>query len=224
MKRCPSCKTDYTDDTLRFCLADGTSLVETIDEQPTVVRPAKNPVEATNAAGRSTSKWIVLAIVGVLLGIAAVVAIGLAGAAVYYGSGGDGSSNKDLPSSKYTPTPVVTATPSVDREKERLRDEIANIQKQLDDQKKNANSTKDDEKRDFRATATVNSPNDGFLALRSEPDADRGERLARIPHGAEVEIVNCEKSTTTIGVRTGRWCQVEYDGVNGWVFDAWLKY
>jgi hypothetical protein len=38
MKICPACNTQYTDDALRFCLQDGTPLVEAFDpEQPTVV-------------------------------------------------------------------------------------------------------------------------------------------------------------------------------------------
>ncbi len=37
MKTCPSCHTQYTDDTLRFCLQDGTPLeITSVTEQPTV--------------------------------------------------------------------------------------------------------------------------------------------------------------------------------------------
>ncbi len=39
MKQCPSCQTKYTDDTLKFCLQDGTPLVSQINsetEMPTV--------------------------------------------------------------------------------------------------------------------------------------------------------------------------------------------
>ena len=61
MKYCPSCQTTYTDDTLRFCLQDGTPLAEVSDsssQQPTVsftddetlisprqVEPLRIPVE-----------------------------------------------------------------------------------------------------------------------------------------------------------------------------------
>src|SRR5215211_2144455 len=38
MKQCPTCGTNYADDTLRFCLEDGTPLVDGV-EQPTVIRP-----------------------------------------------------------------------------------------------------------------------------------------------------------------------------------------
>src|SRR5690349_13487374 len=36
MKQCPVCKTTYTDDTLRYCLADGTTLSEGPLSQETV--------------------------------------------------------------------------------------------------------------------------------------------------------------------------------------------
>ena len=39
MKQCPQCRTTYTDDTLKFCLADGTFLSE-MGEEETAVRPA----------------------------------------------------------------------------------------------------------------------------------------------------------------------------------------
>ncbi len=48
MKQCPSCRTNYTDDSLQFCLQDGTALVEiaapsqqtnTYDDAPTVISP-----------------------------------------------------------------------------------------------------------------------------------------------------------------------------------------
>ena len=75
-----------------------------------------------------------------------------------------------------------------------------------------------------RPTAHVNSPGDGFLALREEPDAENGNRLAKIPHDAVVFLENCEKDKTTIAGRTGRWCMVTYQDETGWVFDAWLTY
>jgi hypothetical protein len=38
MKQCPACKTTYTDASLRFCLEDGSPLLDLTDEQNTVVR------------------------------------------------------------------------------------------------------------------------------------------------------------------------------------------
>lgn len=235
MKQCPACKTTYTDDSLSFCLSDGTSLIEPSGEEQTVVRSRQNdPVrvdigpksEPTLVHGADkkdgASTWIKLLIAAVVLIALAVIGLGLAGAAFYYGTSGKRS---EPPTKSPPPTPAVTATP--DDEKDRLRDELANIQKQLDERTKNSNTwtnANSDDERGSSITATVNSPKDGFLALRSEPDADRGERIAKIPHGAEVEIQNCEKNAVTIASRTGRWCQVDYNGLNGWVFDAWLDY
>jgi hypothetical protein len=234
MKQCPACKTTYTDDSLSFCLSDGNPLVDAADEEETRVRSgAKRPMRVDLSRGPepavvalppssksgSSTTWIKVLVAVVILGIAAIAAIGLAGVAYYYNT--DGSTPTPTP---VTPTPRPTATATPDIEKERLRDELANIQKRLDEQKKNANTWDPNDERGSAVTATVDSPNDGFLALRSQPDADRGERIARIPHGAEVEILNCEKNAVTIGSRTGRWCQVDYKGQTGWVFDAWLEY
>jgi hypothetical protein len=43
MKRCPSCNRNYTDDTLRFCLEDGTPLVQAPLDEPTITTPAAEP-------------------------------------------------------------------------------------------------------------------------------------------------------------------------------------
>lgn len=45
MKRCPKCQSTYTDDTLRFCLQDGTPLVSTsgTDPEATVISPHNEP-------------------------------------------------------------------------------------------------------------------------------------------------------------------------------------
>ena len=46
----------------------------------------------------------------------------------------------------------------------------------------------------------------------------------RIPHGAVVNLENCEKQQTTVAGRRGRWCMVTYQGETGYAFDAWLQY
>ena len=232
MKQCPACKTTYTDDSLAFCLEDGRPLVDIEEEEPTVVRigdrkrkreavpPAAllGSKPATSEAGSSTA-WLKITAAVIILSVVGLAAIGLAGAAIYYSTGW--TDPVPLPRTP-TPRPTVTATP--DAEKERLKDEIANIQRRLDEQKKNQDLPVSDDDHSSTVTGTVNSPNDGFLALRNIPDADRGTRLVKIPHGAEVDILNCEKTAVTISGRRGRWCQVEYYGQIGWVFDAWLKY
>lgn len=235
MKQCPTCRTSYTDDSLIYCLSDGTSLQSAADEEPTVVRrAAANPlkidlasktepaadVKAAPASSSTSSTLVKFLIAAIILGALAIAGLGLAGAAFYYGTSGKEPEPPKTPS----PTPLAASTP--DDEKERLKKEIANIQKKLEEQEKNSDTpaNNNDDELGSSITATVDSPNDGFLALRSQPDADRGERIAKIPHGAEVEIQNCEKNAVTIGGRTGRWCQVDYDGLTGWVFDAWLEY
>ena len=53
MKRCPECRRDYHDDTLSFCLADGTELVYGLldDEPPTaIVHDTASPNEAATRA------------------------------------------------------------------------------------------------------------------------------------------------------------------------------
>lgn len=238
MKQCPACKTNYTDDSLSFCLADGAALDSATDEQPTVVKKAGNKAMRVDIGSMAASTvmrpaaepipkgsagtWIKIALSIFVLGVLAIGAVGLIGAVFYYGSGG-----KEKEITAKSPMPTATATP--DTEKERLRDELANIQKKLDErQKTNVNTnpfpSDNDDDHGSTITATVNSPNDGFLALRSVPDAERGDRIARIPHGTEVELNNCEKTQVTIAGRSGRWCQVEYNGRTGWVFDAWLEY
>ena len=124
-------------------------------------------------------------------------------------------------------TPSVT--PDIDAEQERLEKELANVLKKLEEElgtneNRSAPTPSKDDVADGRPTARVNSPGDGFLAMRDEPDAETGTRLAKIPHGAVVALENCEKRAVTVAGRTGRWCMVTYQGETGWVFDAWLDY
>jgi hypothetical protein len=50
MKQCPQCNQAYSDDTLRYCLADGTPLIPVYSatEEPTVVLPPATPAPITN--------------------------------------------------------------------------------------------------------------------------------------------------------------------------------
>ena len=240
MKQCPQCRTTYTDDTLRFCLADG-AVLERIDEQETAVRagvrvdieqpratPAPPPIQQRPSRGGTAMK---IAIAVFMLGFLALVIAGGAGV-LYYMKSGDGTTvtqTTPTPSPSATPRrPTATTSPTPD-EQERVEKELANVLKQLEDElKPNANRPatppSEDDVVDDRPTARVNSPNDGFLALRDEPDAENGTRIAKIPHGTVVALENCEKEQTTIGGRTGRWCMVTHEGETGWVFDAWLDF
>ena len=247
--QCPTCRTNYADDTLRFCLEDGTPLVES-DEQATVVRPGERQsyvteqlpanittpgTDATRVdvppAARETRPitvhkvgsdfpWTKFVVAALAIGLIVVVSAGLLGVAFYVGSG-----KKSSVVISSSPTPAPTATP--DPEKKRLEDEIAKLKKKLDDSK-GSNSGSDDNF-DFSqlaglgGTAEVNSPKDGFLALRNLPNVQYGERIAKIPHGATVSILMCSDDAVTIDTRTGHWCMISYSEQVGWVFDAWLK-
>ena len=63
---------------------------------------------------------------------------------------------------------------------------------------------------------------DGFLALRSEASAARGERLAQIPTDTTVEVASCRPEVEAVDGVYGRWCQATYDGRQGWVFTGYL--
>jgi len=65
---------------------------------------------------------------------------------------------------------------------------------------------------------TVNTPGDGFLALRSEPSAKTGVRLAKIPHGTQLSLGTCTPSS-----KGSNWCQASYNGFNGWVLDQYVR-
>lgn len=116
-----------------------------------------------------------------------------------------------------------------------LRAEMANLQKQLQDQKNqkqtalpNVGSTSkqptvSSSSLSSPQTARANSPRDGFLALRDEPNSKSGYRIAEIPHGAVITVVDCPRPSN-VGKIPGRWCQVVYNGQSGWAFDAFISF
>ena len=116
-----------------------------------------------------------------------------------------------------------------------LRAEMANLQKQIQDQKNqkqtappNAGSTSkqptvSSSSLSSPQTARANSPRDGFLALRDEPNSKNGYRIAQIPHGAVITVVDCPRPSN-VGKIPGRWCQVVYNGQSGWAFDAFIRF
>lgn len=231
MKQCSTCRTTYTDDSLRFCLADGGTLVSIPDEEATLVSPKNDPFRGDIGSGayhaepvtQETSKpsTIKIALVIGLFGVLIVGAAIVAAALIYV--------NKDKRVANVTPTPlsVANTSPPPDAEKQKLQDQLANIQRQLDKQKsadKNTPATPATPKTDTTGfvTARVNSPGDGFLALRDKPHAEFGNRLAKIPHGASVTIENCGPLQQRLGGRVGRWCVVTWNNQTGYVFDAFL--
>lgn len=232
MKECPKCGTTYTDDSLRFCLADGSPL--NMDEQPTIVRtslipaaektialPAKpNAHAASPNAGASGSSVMKIVLGVIALSILLLVGVGLAGVFYYYYSAPTPVST--------TPTTQPTTEPSGRKDPDdELQKRIADLVKQLNDQRRQAQNSNASVKPPERTTgstiAIVNSPGDGFLALRSLPNSQSGERITKIPHGARVAIGACGPVVTPVK-RSGRWCQASYGGYDGWVFDAYLNY
>ncbi len=236
MKQCPNCKTTYTDESLSFCLDDGARLAslsndeETLvipvdksssparfaDSSPTVMSPANShpPIREKRA-----SFFIIAALIGFLL----IALVGLAAAVGYFLS----RPGEKKPNDAASPTPISitspTSTPPID-ETANLKEKLANLQKQVETQKNQKQITTErnyplqPQTGDIRR---VNSPSDGFLALRAAPNSETGERLAKIPHGASVTVLGCPKSSN-VGKIPGRWCQVIYNGQTGWAFDAFL--
>lgn len=228
MKQCLTCRSTYTDETLRYCLADGAALVEIGTEAETKLRSGVSvnipptaealPVRPTTVSERSGSPVLKIVLAIVLLGILGVLGIAAAGVIYYLNTQKGGFASA-------SPIPAASPLSTRDPEKERLEKELADLQKQLDENTKTSPSkTPPGFESDDLPTARVNSPGDGFLALRSEPNTEYGERLAQIPHGSIVTVVSCLPDSVKIGSRTGRWCLVTYQINAGWVFDAWLDY
>jgi hypothetical protein len=184
-------------------------------------------------SGSNNALLIVGGLVAFLLFVVVVV---LAIVLISY-SGGSGS--KSTLSTSASPSP--TAEDSKDDENETLKEKLANLEKQVEEQKKEKENrptldisptppptpkpmTPTPEKPRPFAVATVYSPNDGFLAMRSAPSADYGERIAKIPHGSSVNLLSCQSNYTVISGKSGRWCRAEYAGRYGWVFDGFLAY
>ncbi len=246
MKNCPKCGTTYTDETLRFCLADGNLLETVSDEQITIARPSVNNVERTVAMNDRTVRVDIptmaaipasakhtapaqenggrlLKILFVVVGLA--IAAGLAvvgGGIIYYAA-----TRSDGPPSNYNSQITLPSPAPTEDEQAELREQIANLEKRLNEQIKSGQNSNTPLKMPSRSAtttkATVNSPGDGFLALRSLPSSQTGDRLLKIPHGATVTIGACGPVVTPVK-RSGRWCQASYGGYDGWVFDSYLKY
>lgn len=151
------------------------------------------------------------------LGVAAVMAFGLA-------CNGLPAIQQQQTMPPPTPAPQATVAPTPDQDNAILLQKLAELEKKIDEQKK-AGKTVAPPVINARGTnAWVNSPGDGFLALRSEPSSNAGYRILQIPQGANVRVNSCQGYTQNIGGRTGRWCRISYGGSSGWAFDGWLVY
>ena len=235
MKQCPVCKTTYTDETLSFCLTDGAKLVSLPDAAETVrmsfgndpvrinVPPDSSPTVFTPPiSGNPPKKGINPIVVAALVGVLLLFAIGFIGVIGYFSLKSTGNDN--IAVSSPTPAAKSTPTPTSDDETAELKEKLANLEKQVRDRKnpKNTSSVETYSTPELSVTtARANSPRDGFLALRSEPDSETGYRIMKIPHGASLTVLGCPKPSN-VGKMRGRWCQVIYNGQSGWAFDAFM--
>lgn len=239
MKQCPNCKTAYTDDSLQFCLADGTALISSIGDAPTVrmnfgsretmrVNVPSDSVPTVFAAPPMSPKPPAKKSFGlVVAGLFALLLLlggGLIAAYVLLRP----RNNQPVvtaasPTPNVLPTAVQTAAPN--DENARLREEMANLKKELEKQKKQKSSptVENDAPPNSGRTARANSPGDGFLALRSEPNSETGYRIAKIPHGAALTVYECP-TASNVGKIPGRWCRVNYGGQSGWAFDGFISF
>ena len=111
MKRCPQCRRRYSDDSLNFCLDDGSTLFAEPDSNPTLISPtvaALTPARITSSPSQSSTsshRWVLLAIVVLL----AVMLGGGAVALLYrinkWDSTTDGDTSKTSPASPGTKSP-----------------------------------------------------------------------------------------------------------------------
>ena len=249
MKHCQTCGANYTDDTLRFCLEDGTPLADG-DEQATLLRAGEreaykteklpsnltvpqhevlrvdipsdnrtNPI--TVQTGKGDFPWAKFVIAILVVGFIVVLGAGLLGVVFYVGSG-----KNVAVANTATPTPTFTPATPPDKDKQKLEEEVANLKRKLEETN-GSNSDSDttfdqSDLSDIGGTARVNSPNDGFLALRNLPSSEIGQRIAKIPHGVTINILACTDQAETIAGRKGHWCMVSYNSQVGWVFDVWI--
>ncbi len=138
MKICPKCDQTFNDDTLGFCLLDGTALVST-ESQPTIVidRPGVPGAQTSPPKKSNTALWVGLIIVVLLFGIAAV-GFGL----IYFlGGKGDTANANRANNVNATPSPKSSATPKPTPSATTAASPAANV----DTSKPDANKVESDE-------------------------------------------------------------------------------
>lgn len=233
MKQCPVCRTTYTDETLRFCLADGSALTGGTSDEPTIIshdplrveiprvtQPDVKPPHVSGSQPSGGSGFFIKVLIGVLvLGFFVVIlAAGVMGF-LYFNRSSETQVGVKKEEARSSPTPQ----PTIDDTE--LKDQIANLEKILNEQLKNlpANIKLDPDVDTTVKQARVNSPSDGFLALRTFPSSETGERILQIPHGATFTVGGC-LTGNKVRNKPGRWCRASYNGYDGWVYDAYLIY
>ena len=63
----------------------------------------------------------------------------------------------------------------------------------------------------------VNTPGDGFLALRSRPTTKKGKRLHKIPHDTLLKLGDC-----TLDETGSSWCETTFLGDKGWICEEYV--
>ena len=239
MKQCPVCKTTYTDDSLKFCLADGAGLISVPEPEETVQMSFdKEPMNVNipadsfptvfgraNTSNQNERKAISPLIIAALLGLLLLIIVGIAGIGGYFLLKSGDNKNSSIAEKSPTLELTPTAKPEKDETAE-LKEKLANLQQQVEEQKKQKKNTQGETfptPLQTGTTARVYTPGDGFLALRSDPDAELGYRITTIPHGTTIKVTDC-LSYSYVGKKRGRWCRTTYDGYDGWIFDAYLIY
>lgn len=243
MKQCPVCKTTYTDETLQFCLADGAALTFSTSEQkteqftgstnpirfniakdetPTIV--AQNPYPTVQPAQpvKKGGGGLIIGILAALLLLVVLASAGVIGWLLLRDKNtGDVVTNNQSATNNSN---SVTKSPTPD-DAAILKEKIANLEKKVQEQKTqkptvptiaNTSTPQSD-----KITAKANSPGDGFLALRTGPSSETGERIMKIPHGATLTVLGCLPKAPG---KNGRWCKVDYNGNVGWAFDGYMIY
>lgn len=231
MKRCPKCGLALTDDN-DYCLEDGTLLVgdfggqsfgsfQSPGEVPTqvVARPqTTNPQfidqPGSMRNGTTTSQYLIFGVI--LL---------LAMAAVGFGVAFFTSSQNKLDDSQAAANGSDEQRRFDDKRREReAENERLRIERERLEREKSAVSSVPLTAPGY-PTVTVNSPRDGYLALKSEPCiAPCGRTLVKIPHGTRLTFGSCKESYEVADRRRGKWCYTNYAGQTGWVFDGFVSY
>lgn len=246
MKQCPKCGSTYTDESLSFCLTDGSPLVDEpaateifaaeprstsesagttdggkirfeIPEKEEETLSRRSAVSSGDSSARKGFGFGLVALVVVALLI--VIAV-LSGLVVYMMMKSGETATTTAANSSSTPD-------DVEELKKRIEELGGRIENSESNDKVSPSPTRqpveeDEPEFDDEVIQRVNSPSDGFLALRDQPSAKFGSRIAKIPHGDIVVLGKCTDDAETIGGRTGHWCRVRWEGKTGWVFDVWL--
>jgi len=76
----------------------------------------------------------------------------------------------------------------------------------------------------FPVQARVESSSDGFVSIRSAPSIRTGERVSRMPSGAQPIVLRCMAEPEVIYGEGGRWCRVRLGRVEGWSHSAYLSW